>query len=69
MDRYLKNTKAYIVKFRENGGKIHYIRPILNYIYTLQHNIEISMYCSADFDGGGITIPEKDIIYVEHVTQ
>jgi len=26
------------------------------------------MHCSADFDGEGIAIPKKDIIYTEHVT-
>lgn len=66
LDKYLRNTKPCIVKFKMAGGEAFYIRHILYYLYVLIHKKDVSMYCNTDYDACGNSIPSDSILKVEY---
>lgn len=67
LDRYIKNTKPCIVKFRHSESKLYYLGAVLFYLYIMHHNLKMNIHCNTCFSGKGIKIPHKDILSVEYL--
>lgn len=68
INKYLKNSEPYIVKFKSIITSKSLLGISLTYIYCKLKNIEIWRDCSFAFDGKGKAVRPNEIIEIEKVT-
>lgn len=61
LDRYLTNTKEYIIKFRTDKHNLFALGSALSHKYGSLKGLPIESYPSCTFSGKGKAVPEVDI--------